>query len=50
MGTGNSERDACFVIANPGATSDDVIELIDTLRKGVEDQLGVELETQIQIW
>ena len=45
-----SERDGCFVIANPGATSDDVIELIETLRKGVEDQLGVELETQIQIW
>jgi UDP-N-acetylmuramate dehydrogenase len=45
-----SERDGCFVIANPGATSDDVIELIDTLRKGVEDQLSVELETQIQIW
>lgn len=45
-----SERDGCFVIANPGATSDDIIELIDTLRKGVEDQLTVELETQIQIW
>jgi UDP-N-acetylmuramate dehydrogenase len=45
-----SERDGCFVIANPGATSDDVIELIETLRKGVEEQLGVELETQLQIW
>lgn len=45
-----SERDGCFMIANPGATSDDVIELIETLRTGVGSQLGVELETQIQIW
>lgn len=45
-----SERDGSFMVANPGATSDDVIDLIETLKKGVEDQLGVELETQIQIW
>lgn len=45
-----SERDGCFVIANPGATSGDVIDLIEALKKGVENQLGVELESQIQIW
>ena len=45
-----SERDCCCIVANPGATSDDVVELIELVKRGVQDQLGIDLETQIQIW
>jgi len=45
-----SDRDASFVVAGPKATSDQVLQLIDKLRDAVRDQLGVELETQLQVW
>jgi UDP-N-acetylmuramate dehydrogenase len=45
-----SERDSCFIVTNPGATSDDVVQLIELLQRGIQEKLGVELETQIQIW
>jgi UDP-N-acetylmuramate dehydrogenase len=45
-----SDRQANFIIAHPGATSDDVLRLIDLVRKGVADRLGVELETGIEVW
>jgi UDP-N-acetylmuramate dehydrogenase len=39
-----------FIIAEPGATFDDICGLIELLKSGVEDRLGVELETAIDIW
>lgn len=39
----------CFV-ANPGANSRDVVELITLVREQVLERTGVELETQIDIW
>lgn len=39
-----------FIIAHPGATSQDVRELIEIMRNGVAERLGVELETEIEIW
>ncbi len=45
-----SQRDSRFIIANPGATSDDVLQLIEKIQSAVQEQLGVELETQVQIW
>ncbi len=45
-----SERDANFIIAGRGATSRDVLQLIEQLRRGVAEKLGVELETQIEVW
>lgn len=45
-----SEANANFIIAQPGAKSGDVIALIDRLRNGVAERLGVALETEIQIW
>lgn len=44
------DRNANFIVAEPGATSDDVKRLIDLVRSGVSATLGVELETQIEIW
>ncbi len=47
---GLSERNANFIVTNPGATSSDVLKLIDHLRDGVLERTGVELETAIDIW
>lgn len=45
-----SDRNPNFIIAEPGATSDDVKRLIDLVRGGVSATLGVDLENQIEIW
>ncbi len=45
-----SDRDANFIIAEPGAKTDDVLKLIEMIESGVADQLGVELERDIEIW
>lgn len=45
-----SDRHANFIIANPGATSQDVMQLIELARNRVAERLGVELETEIDIW
>ncbi|HUG66647.1 MAG TPA: UDP-N-acetylmuramate dehydrogenase [Pirellulaceae bacterium] len=45
-----SQRDSRFIVANPGTTSDDVLQLIERIQSAVLEQLGVELETQVQIW
>lgn len=45
-----SPDNANFIVAGPGATSNDVLHLIDTMRQQVGTRLGVELETEIEIW
>ncbi len=45
-----SDRHANFIVAHPGATSADVLLLIDQVRRRVAEQSGYELELQIQIW
>jgi UDP-N-acetylmuramate dehydrogenase len=45
-----SQRHANFFIANPGATAKDVLQLIDVVRNRVAERMGVELETEIEIW
>lgn len=45
-----SDRHANFIIANEGATCQDALRLIDLIRSRVAERLGVELETQIEIW
>jgi UDP-N-acetylmuramate dehydrogenase len=45
-----SERHANFIVAHPGATSQDVLKLIDHVRETVMERLGIELETEIEIW
>ncbi len=44
------DRDANFVITSQDATASDVRRLMDLVREKVALQLGVELETNIQIW
>jgi UDP-N-acetylmuramate dehydrogenase len=45
-----SDRHANFIIAEPEATSQDVLRLIELVRTQVSERLGVDLETEIEIW
>jgi UDP-N-acetylmuramate dehydrogenase len=45
-----SQRHANFFIAHPGATAKDILQLIDLVRNRVAERMGVELETEIEIW
>jgi UDP-N-acetylmuramate dehydrogenase len=45
-----SQQHANFIIAGDGASSQDVLRLIDMIRSRVAERLGVELETEIEIW
>ena len=45
-----SDRHANFIVTNEGVTSDDVLQLIETARKKVAEQFGVDLELEIEIW
>lgn len=45
-----SERHANFLITDRGATSKDVLQLIEQVRAGVAERLGVELDLEIEIW
>lgn len=45
-----SSRHANFVVVNNDATSSHVLRLIDQIRSRVAERLGVELETQLEIW
>ncbi|MFV2070081.1 MAG: UDP-N-acetylmuramate dehydrogenase [Pirellulales bacterium] len=44
------QQDANFIIVQEGATSDDVLRLIDHVRKEVADRLDVELELALDVW
>lgn len=45
-----SDRHANFIVADEGATSQDVLKLIDQVRARVAERMGVELELEIEIW
>jgi UDP-N-acetylmuramate dehydrogenase len=45
-----SPRHANFIIAHPGCTTRDVLKLIDVVRSRVAEKMGVELETELEIW
>jgi UDP-N-acetylenolpyruvoylglucosamine reductase len=45
-----SDRNANYAIVEASATSRDVLGLIDYLKEGVMQRLGVELEIALDIW
>jgi UDP-N-acetylmuramate dehydrogenase len=45
-----SDVNANFIVVRAGATSDDVLRLIDMVASHVNERIGVELETDIEIW
>jgi UDP-N-acetylmuramate dehydrogenase len=45
-----SDRNANFIVTGQGATSRDVLALIDQVRKTVAERTGVELEMALEVW
>lgn len=45
-----SDRHANFIVTHPGATSTDVLNLIDLIRSRVHEKQSIELEIEINIW
>ena len=45
-----SEKDPNFFVAHPGATSADVLRLIDLVKTQVSERTGVELELNLEVW
>jgi UDP-N-acetylmuramate dehydrogenase len=45
-----SDRHANFIVADKGATAKDVLALIEQVRTRVAERLGIELETEIEVW
>jgi UDP-N-acetylmuramate dehydrogenase len=45
-----SERCANFLVAGPRATSREVLDLIEQVRRGVSERTGVELELALEVW
>ena len=45
-----SDRDPNVFIANPGATSAEVVQLMELVKSQVADRVAVDLEPAIQIW
>lgn len=45
-----SERNANFIVVGAQASSRDVLELIELVRKGVAERMGVELELAVEVW
>ncbi len=45
-----SDRDPNFFVAGPGATSDEVLQLMEVVRNQVAERLEIELQGAIQVW
>ena len=45
-----SDRDPDYFIVHPGATSRDVLRLIDLVRSRVQERFNVSLEQEITVW
>jgi UDP-N-acetylmuramate dehydrogenase len=45
-----SERNANYVIAHPGTTAADILQLAEQLRERVKERTGVRLERELHVW
>jgi UDP-N-acetylmuramate dehydrogenase len=45
-----NDRHANFIVTHDGASSSDVLRLMDLVRSKVADQFGVHLEPEVKIW
>jgi UDP-N-acetylmuramate dehydrogenase len=45
-----SDRHANFIVAEPEATSADVLRLIELIQAQVRDRMGIELELELEVW
>ena len=49
-GASISPQHANFVVTEPGARADDVLALLDLVRRRVYEHAGIELETEVVVW
>lgn len=45
-----SERNSNYVVAHPGTTATDILNLIDQVRTRVKERTGVSLERELHVW
>lgn len=45
-----SERDPNYILVHPGATSRDVLRLMDLIKARVEERFGITLDQEIVVW
>jgi UDP-N-acetylmuramate dehydrogenase len=45
-----SERNANYVVAHPGTTAADILQLVDHVRDRVRERTGVALERELNVW
>jgi UDP-N-acetylenolpyruvoylglucosamine reductase len=45
-----SDRDGNYIIVHSGASSRDVLRLIDLMRARVEERFSITLEQEITVW
>ncbi|MBM81832.1 MAG: UDP-N-acetylenolpyruvoylglucosamine reductase [Planctomycetaceae bacterium] len=45
-----SERHANFIVTEEGTKAEDILQLVEMAREKVDEQFGVDLELEIQIW
>lgn len=45
-----SERNANYVVAHPGTTAADILQLVDVVRTRVKERTGVALERELHVW
>ncbi len=45
-----SDRNPNYIVAHPGATTRDVLRLIDMVKARVQERFGLELEVELTIW
>ena len=49
-GASISPQHANFIVTEPGARADDVLALLDLVRRRVYEHAGIELETEVVVW
>jgi UDP-N-acetylmuramate dehydrogenase len=45
-----SERNSNYVVAHPGTTAADILQLAERVRKQVRDRTGADLERELHVW
>ncbi|MFT5527807.1 MAG: UDP-N-acetylmuramate dehydrogenase, partial [Pirellulaceae bacterium] len=45
-----NDKHGNYIIAHPGSRSEDILRLIELIRSGVSDRVGIDLELAIDLW
>ncbi len=45
-----SRQHANFIVTEPGATADHVLQLLELIRRRVYEHCGIEIEQEVVVW